>query len=100
MDCRAQRTEPSAAVLLGGGVAVGVVLRAGTGSGREFAIDALDRRAIHADAILRNPEDGLVARRARIRGQRETGTPADAADGAGSDLCEATAVYGELLFPQ
>ena len=28
----------------------------------------------------------------RIRGQRKTGTPADAADGAGSDLSEATAV--------
>src|SRR5271165_3582035 len=68
------------------------LVRGGTGSGRESAIDAVDRRAIHTDAVLRNPEDGLVARRARIRGQRETGTPADAGDGAGSALFEATAV--------
>jgi putative transposase len=60
MDFRVQRTEHTAAVPLGGGIAVGVVLRGGTGSGREFALDAVDRRAIHTDAVLRNPEDGLV----------------------------------------
>ena len=81
MDFSAQRTEHPAAVPLGGGFAVGVVLRGGTGSGRESALDAVDRRAIHTDAVLRNPEDGLVARRARIRSQREAGTPPDAADG-------------------
>ena len=92
MDFRAARTEHTAAVPLGGDFAVGMVLRGETGSDREFAIDAVDRRAIHTDAVLRNPEDGLVARRARTRGQRKTGTPADAADGAGSNLSEATAV--------
>ena len=81
MDFSAQRTEHTAAVPLDGGFAVGVVLRDGTGDGREFAIDAVARRAIHTDAVLRNPEDGLVARRARIRGQCETGTAADAAEG-------------------
>src|SRR5208282_3984374 len=99
MDCSAQRTEHTAAVPLGGGFAVGMVLRGGTGSGREFAIDAVDRRAIHTDAVLRNPEDGLVARRARICGQCETGTPADAADGAGSDLSKATA-FGSRVRTQ
>src|SRR5271169_5581983 len=92
MDFSVQRTEHTAAVPLGGCFAVGVVLRGGTGSGREFALDAVVRRAIHTDAVLRNPEDGLVARRARLCGQRETGTPADAADGARSDLSKATAV--------
>jgi transposase InsO family protein len=92
MDFSAPRTEHTAAVPLDGGFAVGMVLRGGTGEGREFEIDAVDRRAIHADAVLRNPEDGLVARRARIRGECETGAPADAADGAGSDISEATAV--------
>ncbi len=92
MDCRAQRTEHKAAVPPDGGFAVGVVLRGGTGDGREFEIDAVDRRAIYTDAVLRNPEDGLVARRARIRGQCETGTPADAADGVGSAISEAAAV--------
>ena len=92
MDFRAARTEHSAAVPLDGGFAVGIVLRGGTGNGRESAIDAVDRRAIHTDAVLRDPEDGLVARRARTPGQCKTGTPADAADGAGGDLSEATAV--------
>ena len=46
MDFRVQRTEHTAAVPLGGGIAVGVVLRGGTGSGRESALDAVDRRAI------------------------------------------------------
>ena len=90
MDFSAQRTEHTAAVPLDGGFAVGVVLRGGTGDGREFEIDAVDRRAIHPDAVLRNPKDGLVARRARIRGECETGTPADAADGAGSDILSRT----------
>ena len=76
MDFSAQRTEHTAAVLLGGGFSFGVVLRGGTGEGRELAIDAVDRRAIHTDAVLRNSEDGLVARRARLCGQRETGTRA------------------------
>ena len=102
MDCIAQKPEHPAAVPFGGGFAFGVVLRGGTGSGREFALDAVDRRAIHTDAVLRNPEDGSVARRARIRGQRETGTPADAGDGAGGALSEATAVgsgLGHKIYP-
>src|SRR6266576_605606 len=73
MDFGAQRTERTAAVPLDGGFAIGMVLRGRTGDGREFEIDA-------------------VARRARIRGPCETGTPADAADGAGNDISEATAV--------
>ena len=91
MDFSAQRTEHTAAVPFDGDFAVGVVLRGGTGDGRELEIDAIDRRAIHPDAVLRNPEDGLVARRARTRCECETGTPADAADGAGSDISEAPA---------
>ncbi len=39
MDFSAQRTERTAAVPLDGGFAVGVVLRSGTGDGREFEID-------------------------------------------------------------
>ena len=92
MDSSAQRTEHTGAVPLGGGFALGVVLRSETGDGRECAIDATDRRAIHPDAVLRDPEDGMVARRAWLRGERETGAPADATDGPGSDLCEAPAV--------
>src|SRR5260370_35671500 len=93
MDFSAQRTEHTAAVPLDGGFAVGVVLRGGTGDGGEFEIDAVDRRAIHTDAVLRGPEDGLVARRARIRGECETGTPADPEEGAGRDRSD-TPAYG------
>src|SRR6202166_5400811 len=92
MDFRVQRTEHTTAVPLGRDFAVGVVLRSGTGEGREFEIDAVHGRAIHTDAVLWDPEDDLVARRARVRGQSETGTPADAADGARGDLPEAPAV--------
>ena len=73
MDFLRQRTEHSAAVRIGWRVAVGTVLRSRSGNGRKSAIDAIVRRAIHADAILRGPEDGLVAGRARLRGQPEAG---------------------------
>jgi hypothetical protein len=99
VDFRAHRTEHPAAVPLDWDFAVRVVLRGGTGDGRELGIDAVDRRAIHTDAILRNPEDGLVAGRARIRGQCETGTSVDAADGVGSDLSEASAVGSRERAP-
>ena len=92
MDLREPRTEHTAAVPLDGDFAVGVVLRSGTGDGREFETDAVHRRAIHTDAVLWDSKDDLVARRARLRGQSEAGTPADAADGTGGDLPEATAV--------
>ena len=78
MDFRVQRTEHTTAVPLDGDFAVGMVLRSETGDGREFEIDAVHRRAIHADAVLRDPEDDLVAGRAGVRGQSETGTSADA----------------------
>src|SRR6266571_8269095 len=81
------------------GFAHGSVLRAGTGDSRESAIDALDRRAIYTDAVLRGPEDELVARRTRICGQPQTGASADAADGAGGDLPEATAVHAGARAP-
>ena len=92
MDFKMPRIEHTAAVPFDGGFALGVVLRGGAGDGRELAINAPARRAIYPDAILRNPEDGLVARRARARGQRETDTSVDATDGVGSDVPEASAV--------
>jgi putative transposase len=102
MDFRVQRTKHTTAMPLDGDFAVGVVLRSGTGDGREFEIDAVHRRAIHTDAVLWGPEADLVARRARVHGQSETGTPADAADGARGDLPEAPAVGprpGHRIYP-
>jgi hypothetical protein len=91
MDLRRRQTEHSTAVPLDWGFALGLVLRAGTGDHRESAIDANDRRTIHAYAILRSPEDDLVARATRLRRESETRASTDAVDGAGSDLSQATA---------
>jgi hypothetical protein len=87
-----EQIEYPAAVPLGGGFAVGVALRSGTRDRRESAVDAVDRRAVHPDAVLRDPEDDSVAVRARVRGQCETDPSADVADGTGGDLSETAAV--------
>ena len=55
MDFRAAGTEHTAAVPLGGDFAVGMVLRGGAGSGREFAIDAVDGRG----RLTRTPFYGI-----------------------------------------
>jgi hypothetical protein len=44
MDCIAQRPEHTAAVPLDGGFAVGMVLRGGTGSGRDICRWAIRRQ--------------------------------------------------------
>src|SRR5438105_456113 len=92
MDFLRQRAEHSAAVRIDWSLAVGTVLRSRTGDGRESGIDAVAGRAIHADAVLRGPEDGLVAGRARIPGQSKAGATVDASDGIGGDLRETAAV--------
>ena len=92
MDFLRQRAKHSPAVRIVWSLAVGPVLRSRTGDGREFALDATAGRAVHADAILRGPEDGLVAGRARIPGQSEAGAAVDASDGIGGDLSQTAAV--------
>src|SRR6516164_8354409 len=92
MDWRVRAIEHTAAVPLDGDFAVGVVLRRRTRDRRESAVDAANRRAVHADTVLRDPEDDPVAVRARVRGQRETDPPVDAANGTGGDLSEAAVV--------
>jgi len=92
MDWRVRAIEHTAAVPLDGDFAVGVVLRRRTRDGRESAVDAANRRAVHADTVLRDPEDDPVAVRARVRDQRETDPPVDAANGTGGDLSEAAVV--------
>ena len=99
MDFGVQRTQRTTAVPPDGDFPVGVVLRSGTGDGRKFEIDAVNRRAIHTDAVLWDPEDEVVARRARVRGQSQTGASADAADGTRGDLPEATTVGPRFRAP-
>ncbi len=43
---------------------IGVALRAGRRSARGSRVDAAHRRAIHADAVLRQPQDHALPRRA------------------------------------
>src|SRR5205809_6179140 len=92
MDFLRQGTEHSAAVRIVWSLAVGTVLRSRAGDGRESALDATAGRAVHADAVLRGPKDGLVAGRARIPGQSEAGATIDASDGIGGDLRQTAAV--------
>src|ERR1700719_1285562 len=63
---------------------VNAVLRAVRPERRQPGIDASDRRAVSADAVLRQPQTG--------RGpgsQSEAGAAADAFDGTGGDVSEA-----------
>jgi hypothetical protein len=92
MDFLRQRAEYSAAMRIVWRVAVGSVLRSRSGDTRKSAFDATVGRAIHADAILRGPKDGLVAGRARIPSQSEAGAAVDASDGIGGDLYQTAAV--------
>src|SRR5713101_2838743 len=92
MDRRGEGAEHPASVSVGRSFAVGVVLPGGTGERRESGPDAADRRAVHADAVLRGAEDGALAAAARRYGESEAGATADAADGTGSDLSQAAAV--------
>jgi hypothetical protein len=65
MECQGRTTEHTAAVPADGDFTVRMVLRSGTRDGRESAIDAVNRRAIHTDAVLWDSEDDPVARRAK-----------------------------------
>src|ERR1700680_5093103 len=92
MDRRAEGAEHPASVSVGRSFAVGVVLRGRTRDRRESGSDAADRRAVHANAVLRGAEDSALAVAAGRQGESEAGAAANAADGAGSDLPETAAV--------
>ncbi len=62
-----------------------VVSRTDRRDGREPGADEADRRAVLADAVLRQPQDG-----ARIGHQSQARTALDAPDGLGGDLSEAS----------
>src|SRR6266566_2684112 len=70
---------------------VGPVLRTIGRRRREPGVDATAGRAVHASAILREPENGGMARNAGIRGEPETGVAADDGDGNRGRLSEAEA---------
>ena len=92
MDHGTRRIEYSAAVPPDWGFALGSVLRSESGEGRESAIDASDRRAVHTDAVLRGPKDEMVAPRTGIWHQCETGAADYATNGSCRHLPQATAV--------
>src|SRR5438045_9374890 len=88
------RTEPSgaehpAAMRAAGAEPIEVVSRTSRRVGGEPGLDAADRRAVPADAVLRLAEHGVLADAARLRGQSQAGPASDADDGIGSDLSAA-----------
>src|ERR1022692_42403 len=70
---------------------VGPVLRTAGRKRREPGVDAAAGRAVHAGAILREPENGGLARNAGIRGESEAGVAADDGDGNRGRVSEAEA---------
>ena len=62
---------------------------AGRRVGGEPAADAVDRRAVHEDAVLRQSADDGCLGAIRGDGQSQAGAAADAADGPGSDFSQA-----------
>src|SRR2546422_2393367 len=88
---RAFRTEHSTAVRAGRTGPVELLLPGSGGDAREPRADASDRRAVHADTVLRDPAaDSMVAQQ-RLRGQSQASGALDEADGTGGDLPEASA---------
>jgi transposase InsO family protein len=83
------RAEHSAAVRAAGAEPIELVPRTGEGVGGEPVLDASDRRAVPADAVLRLAEHDVLADAARLRGQSQAGAALDADHGAGSDLSAA-----------
>src|SRR5688500_8537425 len=80
------RAEHSAAVRAAGSEPLELVPGASGRVGGEPGLDAADRRAVSADAVLRFAENDDLADAARSRGQSQAGAAADADDGPGSDL--------------
>src|SRR5262245_8743119 len=67
------------------------VLRAGPRVTREPPADAADRRAVHGPPVLRQPAHDGLADPAGGASQPQARATADADDGSGDDLSQATA---------
>src|SRR4029078_2146306 len=81
--------EHHSAVRAFGPAAVDVLPRAIRRVGREFAPDAIDRRAVPTHALLRIARPDAMALSARVRRESQACASADARDGAGGDLSPA-----------
>ena len=77
----AQRVVDRGAMRVGRVGALDVLLRGGARKRREPKVDAGDRRAVLEATVLRLAADERLAFRARVGGQRETGSALDAGDG-------------------
>ena len=78
MDRSTTSTEHRAAMPVGGIFPARVVLPARWRDDRESRLDAVTRRAIHANAILWRLEDDRLAGQTRTCGQLETRAAVDA----------------------
>src|SRR5215217_4496254 len=69
-----------------------LLLSSAAGERTEPEADALARRTIHADAVLRHSANDGLASNARSSGQSQTSRTLAAVDGLGSDLSKAAVV--------
>src|ERR1700683_415004 len=76
---------------IGGGEAGGPALRGSGRKRREPGVDAATGRTVHTGPVLREPENGGVARDAGFRGEPEASVAADGIDGDRGRLFEAEA---------
>src|SRR3989338_5248115 len=88
-------SERQEAVRASGASPIELVLQAEAGGPGRPAADAADRRAIHADAVLRGAQDGRLAAIPGRDCEQETGEASDAQDGLGGHLSEAQLEPGQ-----
>ena len=79
-----------------------MLLRSGARVGRQPGLDAADRRAVFAGAVLRQSPDGSVVASPRRGGESQACATADASHGPGGHLSEAAhehAWTGHKIYP-
>jgi hypothetical protein len=79
------------AVRVAGLVPLELVLQEQGRQPTESAVDAIDRRAVYAETVFRLAEDHRLAAQAGTPGEPQASRTADADNGAGGDLSEASA---------
>jgi hypothetical protein len=96
---RSSDNYTKAAMRIGGPGPLNVLLpTSGRERGRSFS-DENDRRAIHADAVLRVETNGHLTKRARENGKSETGIKVDGVNGDRGDLSKTESFEASTRTP-